>query len=747
MKNLIFIFVFTLACMANGFLAMAQQAPQPTWQNFNTWKGHLYPGMPVPRDYTVSVKYDKYGNIYTAGMIGRGVTIDEVNSNSQITYPLGSTPNFQGYIIKRDPCGNLIWDKYFSGTTLGRILSIEFGEDENIYVFGYVSNAFFTDSATFFDTKMTLNFNDNFCNNMDTRRDVFCKINTDGHLLSVKCVPTGNSNLVTYYQGGSKGLLTHIGNNIFCMDWIFNSQYPNAVSLPQFPPNTYYSESIVAFNENLEFQWIKTHRLDYDSMSWIRNMNTRFLKSINKTKTGNLLVHLDLTKNQYTDTVWVFGQPFVPYSSFNPLSMANPLIVELDKNTGNIVRQTFFNKNFCIMHDFAFDDDNNMYSSFRGITDTTYFGYPLNVVYPHNIPGIIDAGAILKLDPNFNTIWGVTNDSIIRGNTPARTLSYITNGSTGTFNIATNKKNLFVYDRLGYHAYWGNARKYRPEVIAANNGNGGTFSLMRINKNNGNVELIDAPISLVEPNINYSSFIQSLTTNERGEVLLSGNYSQSMIINGQQTPMALKQTELILIRYGLPCGTNLSYNEPYAPKHLNATAISSSTIKLNWNDQSSIEWGFRIYRSTQGANGPFTLIDSVGENTQTFSNFFLQNSTWYWYKICAFNNEGCSVESNVDSAFTGPVAITEFNEKQAITTFPNPFNHSVNIQLNSFENEDWINIALVDVLGNILFNQNVRFKDVHTIDTSSLSNGIYIVKATGSSGKHSEYQMVKLSEE
>ena len=89
---------------------------------------------------------------------------------------------------------------------------------------------------------------------------------------------------------------------------------------------------------------------------------------------------------------------------------------------------------------------------------------------------------------------------------------------------------------------------------------------------------------------------------------------------------------------------------PAAPVSLTAAALTKSSIKLTWGDNSNNETGFKIERSTNGST--FTQIATVGANATTYTNTGLQKSRKYWYRVRAYNGIGNSGYSNVANATT-----------------------------------------------------------------------------------------------
>lgn len=90
--------------------------------------------------------------------------------------------------------------------------------------------------------------------------------------------------------------------------------------------------------------------------------------------------------------------------------------------------------------------------------------------------------------------------------------------------------------------------------------------------------------------------------------------------------------------------TPASVPAPATPTNLAATAVSSTRIDLAWTDNSSNEDGFRIERSPDGVT--FTQIATVAANVTGYSNTGLTCSTFYQYRVRAYNAVGNSAYSN-----------------------------------------------------------------------------------------------------
>src|SRR3989344_5991934 len=82
---------------------------------------------------------------------------------------------------------------------------------------------------------------------------------------------------------------------------------------------------------------------------------------------------------------------------------------------------------------------------------------------------------------------------------------------------------------------------------------------------------------------------------------------------------------------------------PAVPTNLFGTA-SSTSITLNWTDNSSDEDGFNLWRSSDGIL--YFSVATTGPNVQGYVDSGLSSGTWY-HKVRAFNAVGYSDFSNV----------------------------------------------------------------------------------------------------
>jgi len=82
---------------------------------------------------------------------------------------------------------------------------------------------------------------------------------------------------------------------------------------------------------------------------------------------------------------------------------------------------------------------------------------------------------------------------------------------------------------------------------------------------------------------------------------------------------------------------------PSAPSNLAGQAVSCSEINLTWQDNSTNEEGFYVYRKT---TDDYSIIATMEANATSYNNTGLNPETAYSYKISAYNAIGESGFSN-----------------------------------------------------------------------------------------------------
>jgi len=102
----------------------------------------------------------------------------------------------------------------------------------------------------------------------------------------------------------------------------------------------------------------------------------------------------------------------------------------------------------------------------------------------------------------------------------------------------------------------------------------------------------------------------------------------------------------------------ITLGTPAAPSNLTIAAVSHLELDLAWEDHAVNESGFWIERSPNGVDG-WVLVGTAQADATAFSNLGLARDTTYYYRVCAYNEQGNSAYSNVASATTLHAVITQ----------------------------------------------------------------------------------------
>lgn len=172
---------------------------------------------------------------------------------------------------------------------------------------------------------------------------------------------------------------------------------------------------------------------------------------------------------------------------------------------------------------------------------------------------------------------------------------------------------------------------------------------------------------------------------------------------------------------------------PIAPVLL-TVGEGDNAINLTWNDKSSIETGYSIYRRPSG--GTFAVVDSVAANVKTYADRKgLSKVTQYEYYVQA-NNRYKGSPSQVMSVTTSDLITGLEDESVNIKFFPNPTRGIITVQCGDPSSE----VSLISMQG---VRQNALRVGNDTWDISLVSPGLYVLEINAS-GKLVRRRIVKL---
>ena len=147
------------------------------------------------------------------------------------------------------------------------------------------------------------------------------------------------------------------------------------------------------------------------------------------------------------------------------------------------------------------------------------------------------------------------------------------------------------------------------------------------------------PVVITNGSVQGSEFIGAFPPGTQGNIDLRIIDTDGSQGNRQRDSVNVDQ---LFIR------TDIDPNDfpPVAPSSVMASLVSSSEIGINWQDNSSNEIGFFVYRSAN--SGSWTQVGNVIANTTEFTDTSAAPATSYRYQVGAYSSsfEALSADSN-----------------------------------------------------------------------------------------------------
>ncbi|WP_370087813.1 alpha-amylase family glycosyl hydrolase [Ekhidna sp.] len=161
----------------------------------------------------------------------------------------------------------------------------------------------------------------------------------------------------------------------------------------------------------------------------------------------------------------------------------------------------------------------------------------------------------------------------------------------------------------------------------------------------------------------------------------------------------------------------ISTLKPLAPSSLQGLDTEDG-IQLSWVDESSINKGYKIFRSS---GGTFELIAEVGDVTSYLDEFVTEGSSYEYY-ISAYNVIGERSSENI--SITANNVILSINHLESLV-YPNPAVHELNIT-GAFESYRIINIS-----GKTVGKGTLQ----KSINLDQLTSGVYFIELLSSNSR------------
>jgi len=252
----------------------------------------------------------------------------------------------------------------------------------------------------------------------------------------------------------------------------------------------------------------------------------------------------------------------------------------------------------------------------------------------------------------------------------------------------------------------------------------------------------DMPLSGIHNNNSFDyALYSSVSTTINGNLILTGNNKNNnlLIPNKDTTQFFGGNNDLFTLKWGNDCAHDTAMIAPAPPEALVAKCLGAS-IQLNWQDISTLETGYKLYRSLSPTNGFTQLGATMPPNSTTYTDNGVVPYTTYYYRVVAFNNIDSSYSSS-DSARLCTVGINTLEQNNfELHVWPNPTTNELyldntNSKITSFE--------LVNLLGEVLIHQEQLSNAVISINTTKLNPGIYFIKAKDAKGNVNVARVVK----
>lgn len=260
--------------------------------------------------------------------------------------------------------------------------------------------------------------------------------------------------------------------------------------------------------------------------------------------------------------------------------------------------------------------------------------------------------------PNFNTLTPVKSGTTNNVNIDLRTqednfafkwTGYIKIPKTGSYTFSTNSDD-------GSRLYVNKAYSYNTTPLVDNDGLHGTTL------KSGTIQL------------SAGTYPITATFFEQGGGQVMEVYWQSTALNNGNARTKIPDSAFTdqFTMPGVP---------PEKPSGIHAVPASFNQINLTWNDNSTNESGFEIYRATQ-LSGPYSIIATTGANVVSYHDSTCSPATTYYYKIQAINQYG---SSGFNLADLGGVTYNYYSVSSSLTKLPN-FNTMTPVKSGSLEN-------------------------------------------------------------
>jgi uncharacterized protein (TIGR02145 family) len=180
----------------------------------------------------------------------------------------------------------------------------------------------------------------------------------------------------------------------------------------------------------------------------------------------------------------------------------------------------------------------------------------------------------------------------------------------------------------------------------------------------------------------------------------------------------------------MQCGKSENVNSgitnstPTSPTNLTSQTISSSKITLNWIDNSTDEFGFKLER--KNGTTPYTVIYTSIPNLTSYVDSNLLSSTNYTYRVYSYKGSNNSNYSNETSSITSVVLSIPL----LLTTQPSSITASGAVSGGNISNDGGSTITSRGVVWNTSTNPTIALPTKTDSRTDGNGPGIFVSSLT-----------------
>ena len=711
---LLFVLISSLFIKCRSELFAQVPAAKGSWQWVKSFGSSGQIGGANSTDERINMmKTDKHGNTYVCGQVFGFPHVQGLNGGNAYVQINNSRQNYQrlmGFIAKYDCSGNLLWFKPI-GDSIANVQVFDMTIDTagNVYAFSNYNcwgNTYLGDSILIAANLQAW-----------SGSDLILKLDKNGNKKWVWSPIIQFGNASTYILNGCNDT-RHYFNHTANYMTISHDTLSMLCSLDT-PSNTLADYGILDFNINTG-QMLKYNIISYSTLTTGNQVFVGFGSYGNGTfiAASNLMSDTTVILNDTIYTNNHGGGNGLIYT-FNRTHFMDKILLGYSDTTG------LYNVNFDdLKNGFQFIAEGNRGKKLFN-NQYTIHGYDNAFVNPS-----VYSFPLFSFKDINHYKWGIEADSAPQG-------IFIIDARCTVNSVNT------IFDVNGFTP--AQRVKIQNNLFTAS-GTDINTGIFTIDNNNGNILNKVPVINSTSPNNGSNPiYLSDFTTDEKGNIFVFGNFKNNSIIAHDTSVFFGGNNDMFVIKYGYDCATDSALIAPIASDGIKTTCMVDS-VKITWNDNSNIEWGYHIYRAVGNRNATYNLIATLPTNTTIFFDNSISASTNYWYKVAAYNNIGDATTANVDSSMScKTVGINQVNKNSFVgNIYPNPTQtgeFTLSIQSNETGKAQ---LQISNYMGQIILDKEVQLNNTNQwhLDLSKYLSGTYLVTLKTSSGNFGERVMV-----